>query len=395
MRRPPSAASVNPVGGLEEVLAELSPIEDFSGSMSLSFSDPRFDEVKAPVDECKDKDMTYAAPLFVTAEFINNNTGEIKSQTVFMGDFPMMTEKGTFIINGTERVVVSQLVRSPGVYFDETIDKSTEKTLHSVKVIPGRGAWLEFDVDKRDTVGVRIDRKRRQPVTVLLKALGWTSEQIAERFGFSEIMMSTLEKDNTAGTDEALLDIYRKLRPGEPPTKESAQTLLENLFFKEKRYDLARVGRYKVNKKLGLNAGEPITSSTLTEEDIVATIEYLVRLHAGRDHDDRPRRRRGAGRGRRHRPLRQPSSAHRRRADPEPDPGRPVPHGARRPRADDHPGRRGDHAADPDQHPSRRGGDQGVLRHQPAVAVHGPEQPAVGSDPQAPPVGAGPRRSVP
>lgn len=272
---------VNPVGGLEEALYELSPIEDFSGSMSLSFSDPRFDDVKAPVDECKDKDMTYAAPLFVTAEFINNNTGEIKSQTVFMGDFPMMTEKGTFIINGTERVVVSQLVRSPGVYFDETIDKSTDKTLHSVKVIPSRGAWLEFDVDKRDTVGVRIDRKRRQPVTVLLKALGWTSEQIVERFGFSEIMRSTLEKDNTVGTDEALLDIYRKLRPGEPPTKESAQTLLENLFFKEKRYDLARVGRYKVNKKLGLHVGEPITSSTLTEEDVVATIEYLVRLHEG------------------------------------------------------------------------------------------------------------------
>lgn len=272
---------VNPVGGLEEVLYELSPIEDFSGSMSLSFSDPRFDDVKAPVDECKDKDMTYAAPLFVTAEFINNNTGEIKSQTVFMGDFPMMTEKGTFIINGTERVVVSQLVRSPGVYFDETIDKSTDKTLHSVKVIPSRGAWLEFDVDKRDTVGVRIDRKRRQPITVLLKALGWTSEQIVERFGFSEIMRSTLEKDNTVGTDEALLDIYRKLRPGEPPTKESAQTLLENLFFKEKRYDLARVGRYKVNKKLGLHVGEPITSSTLTEEDVVATIEYLVRLHEG------------------------------------------------------------------------------------------------------------------
>ncbi|OBB67531.1 DNA-directed RNA polymerase subunit beta [Mycobacterium sp. 852014-50255_SCH5639931] len=272
---------VKPVGGLEEVLDELSPIEDFSGSMSLSFSDPRFDEVKAPVDECKDKDMTYAAPLFVTAEFINNNTGEIKSQTVFMGDFPMMTEKGTFIINGTERVVVSQLVRSPGVYFDESIDKSTEKLLHSVKVIPSRGAWLEFDVDKRDTVGVRIDRKRRQPVTVLLKALGWTNERIHERFGFSEIMMGTLEKDNTAGTDEALLDIYRKLRPGEPPTKESAQTLLENLFFKEKRYDLARVGRYKVNKKLGLHAGEPITSSTLTEEDVVATIEYLVRLHEG------------------------------------------------------------------------------------------------------------------
>ena len=275
---------VTPKGGLEEVLDELSPIEDFSESMSLSFSDPRFDEVKASIDECRDKDITYAAPLFVTAEFINNNTGEIKSQTVFMGDFPMMTPKGTFIINGTERVVVSQLVRSPGVYFDATIDKSTEKMLHSVKVIPGRGAWLEFDVDKRDLVGVRIDRKRRQPVTVLLKALGWTSEQIRERFGFSEIMMSTLEKDNAANTDEALLDIYRKLRPGEPPTKESAQALLENLFFKDKRYDLARVGRYKLNKKLGLHSTNPAdiaaSANTLTDEDIVATIEYLVRLHA-------------------------------------------------------------------------------------------------------------------
>ena len=268
-------------GGLEDILTELSPIEDFSGSMSLSFSDPRFDEVKASVEECKDKDMTYAAPLFVTAEFINNNTGEIKSQTVFMGDFPMMTDKGTFVINGTERVVVSQLVRSPGVYFDHSVDKTSDKDVHSVKVIPGRGAWLEFDVDKRDTVGVRIDRKRRQPVTVLLKALGWTNEQITERFGFSEILMATLEKDNTAGTDEALLDIYRKLRPGEPPTRESAQTLLENLFFKDKRYDLAKVGRYKINKKLGLNHGQPVTSSTLTEEDVVATIEYLVRLHAG------------------------------------------------------------------------------------------------------------------
>ncbi|WP_182546244.1 DNA-directed RNA polymerase subunit beta [Halosaccharopolyspora lacisalsi] len=269
----------NPLGGLAEVLNEISPIEDFSGSMSLSFSDPRFDEVKASVEECKDKDMTYAAPLFVTAEFVNQGTGEIKSQTVFMGDFPVMTDKGTFIINGTERVVVSQLVRSPGVYFDQTVDKSTDKDVYSVKIIPSRGAWLEFDVDKRDTVGVRIDRKRRQPVTVLLKALGWTAEAIRERFGFSETLMATLEKDHTAGQDEALLDIYRKLRPGEPPTKESAQTLLENLFFKEKRYDLARVGRYKVNKKLGLEL--PFSSGVLTEEDIATSIEYLVRLHAG------------------------------------------------------------------------------------------------------------------
>ncbi len=270
-----------PVSGLEEILTEISPIEDFSGSMSLSFSDPRFDEVKASVEECKDKDMTYAAPLFVTAEFVNHNTGEIKSQTVFMGDFPVMTDKGTVIINGTERVVVSQLVRSPGVYFDQSIDKSTDKDVFSVKIIPSRGAWLEFDVDKRDTVGVRIDRKRRQPVTVLLKALGWTNEQIRERFSFSETLLATLEKDPTTTQDEALLDIHRKLRPGEPPTKESAQALVENLFFKEKRYDLAKVGRYKVNKKLGLNI--PYDVGTLTEEDIVATIEYLVRLHAGEE----------------------------------------------------------------------------------------------------------------
>ncbi|RSD17801.1 DNA-directed RNA polymerase subunit beta [Amycolatopsis eburnea] len=271
----------NPIGGLEEVLNEISPIEDFSGSMSLSFSAPRFDEVKASIEECKDKDMTYAAPLFVTAEFVNNNTGEIKSQTVFLGDFPVMTDKGTFIINGTERVVVSQLVRSPGVYYSKDVDKTTDKDVFSVRVIPSRGAWLEFDVDKRDTVGVRIDRKRRQPVTVLLKALGWTTEAIRERFSFSETLLATLEKDHTAGTDEALLDIYRKLRPGEPPTKESAQTLLENLFFKAKRYDLAKVGRYKVNKKLGLET--PYDTGTLTEEDIVTTIEYLVRLHAGED----------------------------------------------------------------------------------------------------------------
>src|SRR5699024_3182332 len=175
-------------------------------------------------------------------------------------------------------VVVSQLVRSPGVYFDETIDKSTGKELHSVKVIPSRGAWLEFDVDKRDTVGLRIDRQRRQPVPVLLKAHGWTEEAIRERVGFSEIMMSTLEKDSTAGQDEALLDIYRKLRPGEPPTKESAQSLLENLFLNDKRYDLARVGRYKINKKLGLESHGADDPLVLTESDIAATVEYLVRL---------------------------------------------------------------------------------------------------------------------
>src|SRR5438067_5664134 len=254
-------------------------IDYYSSIMSMSFSSPRFNEVKASIEECKEKDLTYCAPLFVTAEFTNHTTGEIKSQTVFMGDFPLMTPKGTFIINGTERVVVSQLVRSPGVYFDRQLDKTSDREIFSCKVIPGRGAWLEFEVDKRDTVGVRIDRKRRQSVTVLLKALGWDDARILERFGQYESMRGTLERDHTTGQDDALLDIYRKLRPGEPPTRESAQTLLENLYFNPKRYDLAKVGRYKVNKKLGLSL--PLNQGVLTEEDIIATIEYVIKLHAG------------------------------------------------------------------------------------------------------------------
>jgi DNA-directed RNA polymerase subunit beta len=267
--------------GLEEIFEEISPIEDFTGTMSLSFRDHRFEPPKYSAEECKEKDMTYSAPMFVTAEFINNSTGEIKSQTVFMGDFPLMSPKGTFIINGTERVVVSQLVRSPGVYFDRQVDKTSDKDIYSCKVIPSRGAWLEFEIDKRDSVGVRIDRKRKQGVTVLLKALGWDEAKIRERFGAFESMIATLEKDHTSGQDDALLDIYRKLRPGEPPTRESAQALLENLYFNPKRYDLAKVGRYKVNKKLGLSL--PIGQGTLTEDDIVATIEYLVRLHTGEE----------------------------------------------------------------------------------------------------------------
>ncbi|MEY9845738.1 DNA-directed RNA polymerase subunit beta [Streptacidiphilus sp. MAP5-3] len=272
--------------GLEEIFEEISPIEDFSGSMSLTFRDHRFEPPKNSIDECKDRDFTYAAPLFVTAEFTNNETGEIKSQTVFMGDFPLMTNKGTFVINGTERVVVSQLVRSPGVYFDTTLDKTSDKDIYSAKVIPSRGAWLEMEIDKRDMVGVRIDRKRKQSITVLLKALGWTSEQILEEFGQYESMRATLEKDHTQGQDDALLDIYRKLRPGEPPTREAAQTLLENLYFNPKRYDLAKVGRYKINKKLGV--GQGLDSGVLTVDDIIATIKYLVALHAGETEQQAP-----------------------------------------------------------------------------------------------------------
>jgi DNA-directed RNA polymerase subunit beta len=265
--------------GLEEIFEEISPIEDFSGSMSLSFRDHRFEETRKSIESCKERDQTYDAPLFVTAEFMNTNTGEIKSQTVFMGDFPLMTERGTFIINGTERVVVSQLVRSPGAYFERTPDKTSDKDIFTAKLIPSRGAWLEFEIDKRDMVGVRVDRKRKQSVTVLLKALGWSNDQILETFGDYESMRVTLEKDHTQGQDDALLDIYRKLRPGEPPTKEAAQTLLDNLYFNPKRYDLAKVGRYKLNKKLGVEAG--LSSSTLSIDDIVATIKYLVALHAG------------------------------------------------------------------------------------------------------------------
>ena len=200
--------------GLEEIFEEISPIEDFQGSMSLSFRDHRFEPPKYSIAECKERDMTYAQPLFVTAEFTNNETGEIKSQTVFMGDFPVMTPRGTFVINGTERVVVSQLVRSPGVYFERTIEKTSDKDIFSSKIIPSRGAWLEFEVDKKDFVGVRIDRKRKQSVTVFLKALGWTEEQILEEFGDFESMRQTLEKDSVKTQDDALLDIYRKLRPG-------------------------------------------------------------------------------------------------------------------------------------------------------------------------------------
>jgi len=265
--------------GLEEIFQEISPIEDFQGKFSLAFSKADLEEPRYTIEQCKERDITYAAPLYVSAEFINNETGAIINQTVSMGDFPLMTPRGTFVINGTERVVVSQIVRSPGVYFERTIEKASDKDIFTTKIIPSRGAWLEFEVDKKDMVGVRIDRKRKQSVTVFLKALGWTNEMILEQFGEFESIRLTLEKDNVNTQDEALLDIYRKLRPGEPPTKEAAQNLIQNLYFNEKRYDLAKVGRFKINKKLGLSHG--LEKSILTAEDITATIRYLVSLHNG------------------------------------------------------------------------------------------------------------------
>jgi DNA-directed RNA polymerase subunit beta len=263
--------------GLDEIFEEISPIEDLGETMQLSFTGPELEEPKYSIDECKERGKTFAAPLYVNAEFMNHLTGEIKTQTVFMGDFPLMTEKGTFIINGTERVVVSQLVRSPGVYFDRTPEKLSDKDIYSARIIPSRGAWLEFEIDKRDQVGVRIDRKRKQSVTVFLKALGLTSEQILEEFkGFPSIEL-TLEKDSILTKEEALKDIYRKLRPGEQVAAEAARALLDNFYFNSKRYDLAKVGRYKINRKLGLDTD--IKQSVLTIEDIIATIKYLVALH--------------------------------------------------------------------------------------------------------------------
>ncbi|MGX5696852.1 DNA-directed RNA polymerase subunit beta [Agromyces soli] len=267
--------------GLEEIFEEISPIEDLGETMQLSFSNPELEPPKYTIDECKEKGKTYSAPLYVNAEFMNHLTGEIKTQTVFMGDFPLMTSRGTFVINGTERVVVSQLVRSPGVYFERTPDKTSDKDIYSARVIPSRGAWLEFEIDKRDQVGVRIDRKRKQSVTVFLKALGLSSEEILEQFAGYESIALTLEKDNILTKEEALKDIYRKLRPGEQVAAEAARALLDNFYFNPKRYDLAKVGRYKINQKLGLEA--PLTDSVLTVEDIVATIKYLVALHEGKE----------------------------------------------------------------------------------------------------------------
>ena len=274
--------SLPEVSGLEEIFEEISPIEDFGQTMSLSFHDHRFEEPKYTADECKEKGQTYSAPLYVVADFDNFDTGEIKSQTVFMGDFPLMTERGTFIINGTERVVVSQLVRSPGVYFERGVEKGTDKLIYNAKVIPSRGAWLEFEVDKNDHVFVRIDRKRKQDITVFLLALGMDESEIRKEFADYPALTSALDVDRKVTTqDEALLDIYRKIRPGEPPSVEAGRALLENFYFNPKRYDLAKVGRYKINKKLGIAAD--LTESVLRIEDINATIKYLLALHQHQD----------------------------------------------------------------------------------------------------------------
>ena len=238
--------------GLREMFHDISPIQDFTGNLSLEFVDYQLGEPKYPVDESKERDVTFAAPLRVKVRLHNKETDDVKEQDVFMGDFPLMTENGTFIINGAERVIVSQLVRSPSVYFNDKTDKNGKRGFGAT-VIPNRGAWLEYETDAKDVVHVRIDRTRKLPITVLLRALGFSTDQeIIDLIGDNEYLRNSLEKDNTENSEKALLEIYERLRPGEPPTLDSAKNLLFSRFFDAKRYDLANVGRYKMNKKLHL-----------------------------------------------------------------------------------------------------------------------------------------------
>src|SRR5512143_2583063 len=292
--------------GLQELLEEISPIVSFNKNLELHFgSTPGqegfwFGEPKYSEPECRDRDMTYAAPLWVRVQLRNRETGEVSVQNVFMGDFPLMTDNGTFIINGAERVVVSQLIRSPGVYFTVEEDRATDRRLCYAKLIPNRGAWLEFETSKRDIVSVKVDRKRKLPVTVLLRAIGYGSdEQIMELF--SEVdnnaehayIASTLERDPTRtpnasdaakGVDGALLEFYKKLRPGDPPTLDNARSFMQNLVFAPRRYDLGKVGRYKLNRRLELDI--PLSTRILTQEDLVAVLKRIIQINNGIEGED-------------------------------------------------------------------------------------------------------------
>ena len=272
--------------GLKEVFKDMSAITDYSGNLELSFIDYRIDEQpKYSVTECKARDTTYAAPLRVTARLLNNETGEIKESEVFMGDFPLMTDSGTFVINGAERAIVSQLVRSPGVYFAKKIDEKTGKKLFSSTIIPNRGAWIEYETSVNDVLYVRIDKNRKLPVTTFIRALGIaTNEQMRQLLGEDERLSATLEADETKSVEEALVEVYKKLRPSEPVTIEGAKSYLEQLFFDPRRYDLSRVGRYKYNKKLAIGARirgkvlsrpvvDPMTGEILADADTSVTRE--------------------------------------------------------------------------------------------------------------------------
>ncbi|HEX5416728.1 MAG TPA: DNA-directed RNA polymerase subunit beta, partial [Chloroflexota bacterium] len=277
--------------GLKELFAEISPITDFTGrNLELQFLDYKFGESKYDEMECRERDMTYAAPLRVMTRLIAKESGEIKEQEIFMGDFPMMTETGTFVINGAERVVVSQLVRSPGVYFTIEEDPTTGRELCYAKLIPNRGAWLEFETSNKDILSVKVDRKRKLPVTTLLRAIGYSRDDaILDLFadvdtGDRRFIEETLARDPSKTQDEALLEFYRRLRPGDPPTVDNARNLLNSLFFNFRRYDLGKVGRYKVNKRLEIDI--PITQRVLTNEDLAAIIATMVKVNNGQGHSD-------------------------------------------------------------------------------------------------------------
>ena len=250
--------------GIKEVFEDLFPVENFSGTLSLEFGDYHFDEPKYSIKESKDRQSTYSAPLRVEVRLFNRETGEVKEQEIFMGDMPIMTDSGTFVINGAERVIVSQLVRSPSVYFNYEIDKNGRELITS-QIIPNRGTWLEFEVDARDVLYVRIDRTRKVPITTLLRAFGLSSdEQILKLFGEDDYLKNTIAKDSTKNTDEALIEIYEKLRPGEPATLDSSKNQIITRFFDEFRYDLSKVGRYKFNRKL--NITDRLLNQTLAED---------------------------------------------------------------------------------------------------------------------------------
>src|SRR3989337_1074184 len=280
--------------GLRELFDEISPIKDFTGKvMELQFLDYEFGVPKYSEEECRTKDLTFSKPLYVNVELLIKETGEIHRQRVYMGDVPTMTDQGTFVINGAERVVVSQLVRSPGVYYSELEDPTSGRSLFSAKVIPNRGAWLEFETNNKDQLGVKVDRKRKIAATTLLRAVGYENdEEIRGLFGAIDTdpehpyVANTLDKDVTRTVQEAFIEAYKKLRPGDPPTGDNARQLVESLFFNFRRYDLGRVGRYKFNKKLAGVAGRmgielPRTERTITREDIAAIVAHLIELDNG------------------------------------------------------------------------------------------------------------------
>ena len=389
--------------GLQELFDEVSPIVSFNKNLELHFSSipgPEgfwFGEPKYTEPECRDRDMTFAAPLWVRVKLVNRETGEVSAQNVFMGDFPLMTENGTFIINGAERVVVSQLIRSPGVYFTVEEDRVTDRRLCYAKMIPNRGAWLEFETSKRDIISVKVDRKRKLPVTVLLRAIGFGSdEEILEQFAEVDndpdhsYIATTLERDPTRtvnrsdsakGVDGALLEFYKKLRPGDPPTLDNAKSFMQNLIFAPRRYDLGKVGRYKLDRRLNLDV--PLNHRTLTNDDLIAVLRRMIHINngiEGEDDIDHLGNRRvktvgeliqnqlRVGLLRMERVVRERMSI--RDTDQT-------------------------HAPVVDQHPTGGGGDPRVLRRVTAQPVHGSDQPAGRTDAQAPPERPGPWRPPP